>query len=136
MRISDEVLKSIVVKILFFAKNGRGRFKIIDIEAYECDKTEKVVWGCKMITSIKEMHNLGRYENFNGSQEIGKQQIIFGFNGSGKSTLSDVFYSLANKTAISVERRTLDKITGEKAGEISIKLGTESEDITYSESNN
>ena len=49
-----------------------------------------------MITSIKEMHNLGRYENFIGNQEIGKQQIIFGFNGSGKSTLSDMFYSLAN----------------------------------------
>ena len=45
-----------------------------------------------MITRIKEMHNLGRYENFIGNQEIGKQQIIFGFNGSGKSTLSDMFY--------------------------------------------
>ena len=69
-----------------------------------------MLWrGKKMITSIKEMHNLGRYENFIGNQEIGKQQIIFGFNGSGKSTLSDMFYSLANKKSISVDRRTLDK---------------------------
>ena len=82
------------------------------------------------------MHNLGRYENFIGNQEIGKQQIIFGFNGSGKSTLSDMFYSLANKKSISLDRRTLDKISGEKAGEISVILGTESEDIVYSESDN
>ena len=89
-----------------------------------------------MITSIKEMHNLGRYENFIGNQEIGKQQIIFGFNGSGKSTLSDMFYSLANKKSISVDRRTLDKISGEKAGEIKVVLGTDSEDVAYSESDN
>lgn len=89
-----------------------------------------------MITSIKEMHNLGRYENFIGNQEIGKQQIIFGFNGSGKSTLSDMFYSLANKKSISVDRRTLDKISGEKAGEIKVVLGTDSEEVAYSESDN
>lgn len=89
-----------------------------------------------MITQIKEMHNLGKYENFVGNQEIGKQQIIFGFNGSGKSTLSDVFYSLASRKPISLNRRTLDKVTGEKAGEISIIFGTETEDIEYSELNN
>ena len=43
-------------------------------------------WGEEMITRIKEMHNLGRYENFIGNQEIGKQQIIFGFKGYRKSS--------------------------------------------------
>ena len=81
-----------------------------------------------MITSIKEMHNLGRYENYCKGQAIAKQQIIFGFNGSGKSTLSDMFYSLSTGKPISEERRTLDKISGDKAGEISVKLGTEVED--------
>ncbi len=97
-----------------------------------------------MITNIKEMHNLGRYENYNGNQGISKQQIIFGFNGSGKSTLSDMFYSLSNRKPISEDRRTLDKIINDeaeeqriqKSGEISIKLGTESGDIIYSESDN
>lgn len=89
-----------------------------------------------MITKIKEIYNLGKYENFVGNQVIGKQQIIFGFNGSGKSTLSDVFYSLASKQPISLNRRTLDKITGEKAGKIGIILGIETEDVVYSESNN
>ena len=39
------------------------------------------------------------------------------------------FYSLANKKSISVDRRTLDKISGEKAGEIKVVLGTDSEDV-------
>lgn len=71
-------------------------------------------------------------------QSISKQQIIFGFNGSGKSTLSDLFYSLSTGKTISEERRTLDKISGEKAGEISVKLGTEIEDehLEYNQSDN
>lgn len=91
-----------------------------------------------MITSIMEMHNLGRYEDYSKGQSISKQQIIFGFNGSGKSTLSDLFYSLSTGKTISEERRTLDKISGEKAGEISVKLGTEIEDehLEYNQSDN
>ena len=89
-----------------------------------------------MITSIKEIQNLGKYERYCSSQEIAKQQIIFGFNGSGKSTLSDLFYSLSTGKSISEDRRTLDKVSGEKAGEISIRLGTENEDLVYNQSDN
>lgn len=91
-----------------------------------------------MITSIMEMHNLGRYEDYNKVQAIAKHQIIFGFNGSGKSTLSDMFYSLSTGKSIPEERRTLDKISGDKAGKISIKLGTEVEDknLEYNQSDN
>ena len=92
--------------------------------------------GKAMITSIKEIQNLGKYERYCSSQEIAKQQIIFGFNGSGKSTLSDLFYSLSTGKSISEDRRTLDKVSGEKAGEISIRLGTENEDLVYNQSDN
>lgn len=85
-----------------------------------------------MIAAIKELHNLGKYENFIGNQKIGNKQIIFGFNGTGKSTLSDMFYSMINNEILS-NRKTLDKDDGRKAGDIKIILGTDTEDIIYDE---
>ena len=87
----------------------------------------------KMITSIKELCNLGRYEKYIGNQVLGNKQIIFGFNGTGKSTLSDMFYSLSNNSRISSDRKTLDKDDGTKAGDIKVVLGTDTEDVTYLE---
>lgn len=91
--------------------------------------------GDTMIKSIKEIHNLGRYEEYLGNQEIGERQIFFGFNGSGKSTLSDIFYSLTSKKEISVGRKTLDKVDGTKAGKINIALVTDQGDLSYTEEN-
>lgn len=88
-----------------------------------------------MIKSIKEIHNLGCYEEYLGNQEVGDRQIIFGFNGSGKSTLSDMFYSLANGKEVSTARKTLDKADGRKSGDISIVLSTDIGDVSYNGGN-
>lgn len=91
--------------------------------------------GDTMIKRIKEIHNLGCYEEYLGNNEVGNRQIFFGFNGSGKSTLSDMFYSLANGKEISYARKTLDKADGTKAGNISIILETDQGDVSYTEGN-
>ena len=49
-----------------------------------------------MIKQIANINNLGQFENFESYDELGKNNIIFGFNGAGKSTLSDLFYSMMN----------------------------------------
>ena len=76
----------------------------------------------KMITQIKSIRNVGKYELFCGSEQFEKNTMIFGFNGAGKSTLSDIFYSLAlkEKAGMITRRRTLNRPDehGEKEIEI------------------
>ena len=64
-----------------------------------------------MIRKINKINNLGRFENFEGTSEFGKNTILFGFNGAGKSTLSDIFYSLTKDDTEEylTRRRTLNR---------------------------
>lgn len=64
-----------------------------------------------MISKIKTIKNVGKFEDFNGTEIFDKNTAIFGFNGAGKSTLSDIFYSLTDegKTDYVIRRRTLNR---------------------------
>lgn len=86
-----------------------------------------------MITKIKTIKNIGKFENYNGNQKIEKNQVIFGFNGSGKSTISDILYSLANNQVIDKNRKTLDKDDGHQSGEMSVGIETDDGDLVYNE---
>lgn len=44
-----------------------------------------------MISGIKSIKNVGKYEQFDSAERFEKNTMIFGFNGAGKSTLSDIF---------------------------------------------
>lgn len=44
-----------------------------------------------MISGIKSIKNVGKYEQFDSTEQFDKNTMIFGFNGAGKSTLSDIF---------------------------------------------
>lgn len=87
-----------------------------------------------MITNLKCIKNIGKFEDYSGNQCISKNQIIFGFNGSGKSTISDIFYSLANNQSIDQNRKTLDKDNGQKSGDMRVEIETENGIIVYDES--
>ena len=50
-----------------------------------------------MISGIKSIKNVGKYEQFDSTEQFDKNTMIFGFNGAGKSTLSDIFYSLTSR---------------------------------------
>ena len=64
-----------------------------------------------MISRIKSIKNVGKYELFCGTKQFEKNTIVFGFNGAGKSTLSDIFYSLTSveKAEMLMRRRTLNR---------------------------
>lgn len=88
-----------------------------------------------MISLIKSIRNVGKYEMFCGSEQFEKNTIIFGFNGAGKSTLSDIFYSLMSKEKerMITRRRTLNRPNehGEKEMEI-ILCDENGNDIVFS----
>ena len=84
-----------------------------------------------MITNIESIANVGKFENYTGNQELGENQIVFGFNGTGKSTLSDILYSLAHNSSIPNYRKTLDKADGTTAGEMRIVLKSTRGDLVY-----
>lgn len=89
----------------------------------------------KMITQIKSIRNVGKYELFCGSEQFEKNTMIFGFNGAGKSTLSDIFYSLAlkEKAGMITRRRTLNRPDEHGEKEIEIILSDETgNDIIFS----
>lgn len=75
-----------------------------------------------MIRKINKINNLGRFENFEGTSEFGKNTILFGFNGAGKSTLSDIFYSLTKDDTEEylTRRRTLNR--EDESGEKNITI--------------
>lgn len=77
-----------------------------------------------MIKQIRNIDNLGRFEEFEGTLEFGKNTILFGFNGAGKSTLSDIFYSLSKDNAeeyFSIEEcRISDYVRVKEEGKIDI----------------
>ena len=63
-----------------------------------------------MINSIEKIIGIGRYNDFESTVKLNKNQVIFGFNGSGKSTLSDIFYSMSNTDRFRTlsERKTIE----------------------------
>ena len=88
-----------------------------------------------MISKIKRIKNVGKYENFSGTDQFDKNTVIFGFNGAGKSTLSDIFYSLATqeKEDMITRRRTLNRPNEHGTKDIDIVLSDEmGNDITFS----
>lgn len=88
-----------------------------------------------MITQIKSIKNVGKYEMFCGSEQFEKNTIVFGFNGAGKSTLSDIFYSLMSKEkeGIIKYRKTLSRPNEHGEKEINIILSDDNgNDIVFS----
>lgn len=88
-----------------------------------------------MISQIKSIRNVGKYEMFCGSEQFEKNTIIFGFNGAGKSTLSDIFYSLVSKEkeGMIIRRRTLNRPDEHGEKEMKIVLCDENgNDIIFS----
>ena len=47
-----------------------------------------------MISKIKKIKNVGKFEDFDIPVELGKLTLIYAENGRGKSTLADIFRSL------------------------------------------
>lgn len=89
-----------------------------------------------MISNIKKIKNVGKYEMFCGTELFEKNTMIFGFNGAGKSTLSDIFYSLASKEkdGIIAQRRTLNRPNEHGLKEIEVILSDEfGNDIIFSD---
>lgn len=84
-----------------------------------------------MIKKINKINNLGRFENFEGTSEFGKNTILFGFNGAGKSTLSDIFYSLTKDDTEEylTRRRTLNREDESGEKNITIELTGENEEL-------
>lgn len=59
LRNYNEVLKNCQVgEPVFLAKNGRGRFVVMDIEDYECEKAEK-----KQLMKLQEAEEAVKDEN-------------------------------------------------------------------------
>lgn len=87
-----------------------------------------------MISGIKSIKNVGKYEQFDSTEQFDKNTMIFGFNGAGKSTLSDIFYSLTsreNQCSLSL-RRTLNRPGEDGTKQMEIVLGNENgEDIIF-----
>lgn len=86
-----------------------------------------------MLTEIKKIHGLGKFDSYDGTLDLAKNQIIFGFNGSGKSTLSDILYSLSDEKHCEklMERKTLQREDGSFADNPFVLLGTESDDLVF-----
>lgn len=87
-----------------------------------------------MISGIKTIKNVGKYEQFCSTEQFEKNTMIFGFNGAGKSTLSDIFYSLTSKEkqGLLSFRRTLNRPGEDGAKQMKIVLGNENgEDIIF-----
>lgn len=87
-----------------------------------------------MISGIKSIKNVGKYEQFDSAERFEKNTMIFGFNGAGKSTLSDIFYSLTSreKQGLLSLRRTLNRPGEDGAKQMEIVLGNENgEDIIF-----
>lgn len=84
-----------------------------------------------MIRKINKINNLGRFENFEGTSEFGKNTILFGFNGAGKSTLSDIFYSLTKDDTEEylTRRRTLNREDESGEKNITIELTGENGEL-------
>ena len=84
-----------------------------------------------MIRKINKINNLGRFENFEGTSEFGKNTILFGFNGAGKSTLSDIFYSLTKDDTEEylTRRRTLNREDESGEKNITIELTRENGEL-------
>lgn len=86
-----------------------------------------------MLTAIKKIHGLGKFDCYDGTLDLAKNQVIFGFNGSGKSTLSDIFYSLSDERHCEklMERKTLQRDDGSFADSPFVLLKTESGDLVF-----
>lgn len=84
-----------------------------------------------MIRKINKINNLGRFENYEGTSEFGKNTILFGFNGAGKSTLSDIFYSLTKDDTEEylTRRRTLNREDESGEKNITIELTGENGEL-------
>lgn len=90
-----------------------------------------------MIKQIRKIDNLGRFEEFEGTLEFGKNTILFGFNGAGKSTLSDIFYSLSKDNAEEylARRRTLNREDEDGQKNITVELMGENGELYCFENN-
>lgn len=91
-----------------------------------------------MITAIKKIQGIGRYEKYEDNVNIHKNQVIFGFNGAGKSTLSDILYSLSgsNRSVQTIlARKTLVKEDGTEPPKTEITFATDTTDLVFEEGN-
>ena len=89
-----------------------------------------------MITSIEKIYGIGKYDHFDETINLSKNQVIFGFNGSGKSTLSDIFYSLSDEHHCLklLERKTLQREDGSYSENPRVELKTGEGDLLFSDS--
>ncbi len=59
-----------------------------------------------MLTDVKYIQNIGRFENASplANAGLGRCTLVFGENGWGKSTLADILRSLDDKQSCDTDR--------------------------------